>query len=103
MRTFPLWGFDDGRLLAITRGETQEQAWEHVKNNKWERGVTVSFLSYLPLNAASIYSQNHAPGWLHRPMYWLARKEERERFANAPKTVEEAIAGIKAKLQLRRT
>lgn len=38
MRTFPLWGFDDGQTIVITRGETREQAWEYAQRN-FRRGV----------------------------------------------------------------
>jgi len=99
MRVFPLWGFSNGQYDIFTRGETQEQAWEHVKDGPWERGHTVFPLNTLPITAAKLYDQNHAPGWLYRPMYWLQKKEERERFANAPKTLDEAIAGVVAHLR----
>lgn len=101
IRIFPLWGFDNGRVTIFTRGETQEQAWEYVKDHPaWERGETVAFLQSLPTTTAKIYDNNHAPGWLYRPMYWLQKKEEQERFRNAPK-LNDAIAAVVAKLKMK--
>ena len=74
-RVFPLWGFDNGQTTIFTRGETQAQAWEYIKDGPWERGLTVTFLDSLPIVAVKLYDQNHAPDWLYRPMYWLVKKE----------------------------
>lgn len=58
--TFPLWQFGD----VITRGRTPEEAERHI-------GHAGPFQQSLDVRCARLYTTNHEPGWLHRPMYWL--------------------------------
>lgn len=77
---FPLWGFSvhDGTLLIVTRGRTQEEAarWA-MRTPGLQRGETISYLGYLPIDSARLYSRNHAPGWLTRMPFWLVEEEAR--------------------------
>jgi hypothetical protein len=79
MRKFYLFAFSDGVTTVITRGENQEQAMSYAcrNNGAFKKGVTVFPVDHLPLNAAKLYSCNHAVGWLNRAPIWL-QKLERE-------------------------
>jgi hypothetical protein len=71
--TYPLWAFGDSRRTVITRGQTQEQAFQYAQRH-WHRGETITLYDYVPLWAKKEYDRNHSPGWLHRPMKWLSEK-----------------------------
>ena len=80
MRKFRLYGFSDGKITVITRGENEDQAMRYATrdNGRFPRGVTVFPLSHLPINANKLYDANHDSGWLYRAPEWL-QKEEREK------------------------
>ena len=64
---FPLWAFAcDGRLI-LTRGRTMREAGEYL--TRYYESVRAQMET--PVDGATIYGTNHAPGWLNRPMYWL--------------------------------
>lgn len=75
--TFPLWMFEDGQRLVTTRGRTQQEAWSHAQRT-WPRGRTVVHCDYCLIDAARIYSINHAPGWLFRPPVWLQQQRTQQ-------------------------
>lgn len=72
---FPLWMFFDSKRIVITRGRTQEEAFQHASKN-WQKGETISFANYLPIQSAELYNINHSPGWLKRPMVWLLLEDK---------------------------
>ena len=80
MRKFHLYGFSDGRITVITRGETQDQAMSYAARNDgaFKKGVTIYPLDYLPINAAELYDQNHESGWLTRAPKWVQEAEMKE-------------------------
>jgi len=69
-----LWMCGDSRKLSITRGRTQREAFTYSSHN-WRRGQTIALYNWLPIDAAILYSENHAPGWLNRKPVWLQKEE----------------------------
>lgn len=61
--TFPLWQFGN----VLTRGRTVEEAAVH-------SGHCGRPARSIDIRAARLYTSNHEPGWLHRPMYWLCER-----------------------------
>jgi len=73
MKIYHLWTFGDYNKTVITRGETQEQAYEWASKS-WDRGETITCLNYNPIWAGKRYSENHADGWLFRQPEWTNKK-----------------------------
>ena len=72
-----LWTFgtyDPGGKTIITRGRTQDEAWELARAH-FEDPSLVVHANYNPSWAALLYSATNADGWLHRKMKWLVRRE----------------------------
>lgn len=96
MRIFPLFLFSDGNIIVGTRALTQEQAMSYAEHSKcFRHGVTIFPLDYCPIEAAELYGESHASGWLHRPPRWLQQLEYRDAIE---KGTEGVIADIAAKL-----
>lgn len=66
------WGNPPVDVVFITRGRDILQIRIYIKLHYPMAGYEI--LNAVPLNGATTYSTNHAPGWLTRRMYWLERK-----------------------------
>jgi hypothetical protein len=72
---YPLSGVTDGDILVVSRGETEEQVIDYIKQSDiFFRGVTIWLVDRLPLDAAKQYSLNHSHGWLYRCPLYLERQ-----------------------------
>jgi hypothetical protein len=80
MPTYPLWAHfvfvsDARAVLVVTRARSQTEAHDYMRRSYGDWVCAVA--SYdMPINAAEVYSDNHAPGWLERPPVWLARERK---------------------------
>lgn len=71
---YPLFGFTNGEVIVITRGPTQDHAFDYACRSKnFRRGTTIFAMNHLPINSAEKYEVNHDPGWLHRPPVYLEK------------------------------
>ena len=78
MRVFRLYGFSDGEITVITRGETVAQAMSYAARSNGiftVRGRTIFPIEQLPINAKELYDVKHKAGWLYRAPVWLQKIE----------------------------
>lgn len=84
IKIYRLFGFSNGKYIVITRGETQDQAYDHACK-VFERGQTIAFLNYLPINSKLEYDKTHKFNWLHKtPIYLIQIKQTKEKEREKP-------------------
>jgi hypothetical protein len=67
---FLLYAFSNGKQVVITRGDSCDVALHHAAS-AFSRGETVCPLDYVPIDAASMYSENHPFDWLNTSPRYL--------------------------------
>lgn len=77
MIEYPLWTFLTNGNILITRGETQEQAFEWASRDL-KQGETIAILDYVPLYANYAYDINHNFNWLYVAPKWVKEKRMTE-------------------------
>ncbi len=75
---YPLFGFEDSRTIAISRGRNSHDVLNHIMKD-FPRGSTIAEMIALPINAGRLYDKNHSPEWLNRIPDYLHKVKSNDR------------------------
>jgi len=71
---YPLWSFAVGRDIIITRGRTQDEAFQWaVRDGSID--APAAKLNFSLINAARLYTKNHPFDWLFTAPRWIQNKK----------------------------